>query len=85
MRSGVPLEFRVPSSDPKSLHDQLIFLLTSGPTDCLAAFDLLPPSRTEAEREFWMEERDHLTQLRPLGMDSVVSPAERSLRAVQSS
>jgi hypothetical protein len=44
------------------------------------AFDQLPPGRTEAEREFWMEERDRLTKLRPLVLESVATLADRELK-----
>jgi len=84
MRSGVPREFRVPFRDPQSLHDQLLQILTSGPDELLSRFDLLHPSRTETEREFWMEERDRLTKLRPVVLDSVASQVELSLMPVQS-
>lgn len=70
MRSALHREFRVPSGQPQSLRELLTRILVSGPTELLAAFDLLPPGRTEAERDFWMEERDRLTKLRPLALES---------------
>jgi hypothetical protein len=36
--------------------------------------------QSEAEREFWMEERDRLTKLRPLVLESVATLADRELK-----
>jgi hypothetical protein len=76
MRSALHREFRVPSDSPQSLREQLTHSLVSGPALLVEAFDQLPPGRTEAERDFWMEERDRLTKLRPLVLESVASPAD---------
>lgn len=75
MRSAVPLEFRVSSEQPHHLRDQLVQLLTSGPAELLAALDSQPFSHTEVERVFWQEERDRLTQLRPLMAHSTSTPS----------
>lgn len=79
MRSTLPREFRVPSDAPQSLMDRITKILTVDASEVLAAFDLLPPCRSEAERDFWQEERERLSRLRPLSTDSLTSTAERSL------
>jgi hypothetical protein len=80
MRSALHREFRVPSDRPQSLREQLTHALVSGPALLVEAFDQLPPCRTEAERDFWMEERDRLTKLRPLVLESVATLADRELK-----
>jgi hypothetical protein len=80
MRSALHREFCVPTDSPQSLREQLTHSLVSGPAVLVEAFDQLPPGRTEAEREFWMEERDRLTKLRPLVLESVATLADRELK-----
>jgi len=77
----MPLECRLQVSSPSNFVRALTAALAGDLVALLAELEALPPPATATERAFWQEERETLTKLRPLAVDSVATQADRELRS----